>query len=82
MLPMYRTTTRVLAGGQVAVAVPDLPEGRAVDVIVMPSEPAGSSEVGSSILDLLESLPRTPRPTSYWEERDREFEDGRDSWDR
>lgn len=81
MLPTYRTTTRVVSG-EVTVSVPEwLPEGKTVNVIVMPgeSEPAAA---GGGILEFLESLARPQRSVHYWEQRDREFQEGRDSWDR
>ena len=81
MLPTYRTTTRVVAG-EVTVAVPEwLPEGKTVNVIVMPGDPEPAG-VGGGILQFLESLPRPQRSAGYWEEREREFQEGRDSWDR
>ena len=81
MPPTYRTTTRVVAG-EVTVAVPEwLPEGKVVNVLVMPGDPEPAGARGA-ILPFLESLQLPQRGSSYWEERDREFIQGRDSWDR
>jgi hypothetical protein len=87
MQAALRTTTRVLPGGHVTVSDPELKEGQTVEVIVLPQPHADVTTPGSTgkspgILELLESLPRVDRPTGYWEERDREFQRERNSWDR
>ena len=90
MQAALRTTTRVLPGGEVTVRDPALLEGQTVEVIVLPqASPATTTEpqvTGDAkpvgILEFLESLPRVNRPPSYWEERDREFQRERHSWDR
>ncbi len=84
MLPAYQSTTRVLPGGQITVTEPQLREGQLVQVIVMPGEgddhaPAPGAQ---GVLDFLNSLPKVERSAEYWEQREREFQAERDSWDR
>ena len=83
MLPAYQSMTRVLPGGQITVTEPTLREGQLVEVIVMPRDgETAMAAGGQGVLDFLNSLPKVERPAEYWEEREREFQAERDSWDR
>ncbi len=83
MLPAYQSTTRVLPDGQITVTEPNLREGQIVRVIVMPRDGEPAPAPGApGVLDFLNSLPRVERSAEYWEEREREFQAERDSWDR
>ena len=87
MQSALRKTTRVLPGGLVTISDPQLKEGQTVEVIVLAQPATSSSEQGKtagavSVLDFLDSLPKFEQPPGYWEEREREFQRERDSWDR
>jgi len=82
MKPTLHTTTRVLPGNRIELTAPELQEGQAVEVIVIPlPRPAGET-AAPGILDFLDSLPNRNRSEEYWEQRERDFQAERDSWDR
>ena len=85
--PVVRITTRVLAGGRVEVASPELCEGDRVDVAIFrarvaPAGQAPSPEDRAGVLRVVESLPRRYRTPEEWAEFERQFQSERDSWDR
>ena len=79
MSSSLRVSTRVLPGHRVEVTTPDLVEGQAVDVLIVP-QPAPVPR--QSMLDLIQSLPPGPRSAATWEEIEAQFQRERDSWDR
>ena len=81
--------TTVLPGKRIEVSAPELPEGTAVDVfLVLPTQPTILSPDApprfGSVLDFLESLPKSPSPRAFatWEEYEKHLQAERDSWDR
>ena len=77
---MYRTTARVGAGHRIEIDAPEFSEGDEIEVILVPSVSAvGPME---SAFSIIESLDLPVRDAAYWEERERELEESRDSWDR
>lgn len=84
MRPELHVTTRVLAGGRVEIASPDLQEGQAVEVIVkaaQPAEPSTSQPATQSLVDLMRSFTPSKRTEEEWIEYDRQFQAERDAWD-
>lgn len=86
--PVYMKT-RVLPGHRIELTAPELPEGQALNVILMPEpvqqpgkESYQSDHSGRGILDFIHSLPVGPRSYPSWDEFEVEFNKDRDSWDR
>ena len=74
-----RVHTTVLPGHRIEITAPELPEGNAVEVIVvLPAAPPGQR----TVLDFLDSLPSGPRSYSTWEQFERGFQEERNAWDR
>jgi hypothetical protein len=79
MQAALRTQTTVLPGHRIEIYAPELPEGRAVEVIiVLPAAPAARQ----GILDFLDALPSGPRSGSTWQEVEEQFQQERDAWER
>jgi hypothetical protein len=83
MKPALYTTARVLPGRRIEISTPELREGQEVQVIVV-AEPAPvqPDRPKGDIIEFIDSLPDRHRSAEYWRERDREFQEERDSWDR
>ena len=83
MLAALHTTTHVLPGGRIEIADLNLKEGEQVEVfVVAPAADASSAapmqvDPNMSVLTFLESLPVRERPPGYWEERERDLQEGR-----
>jgi hypothetical protein len=80
MQTTLRVETTVLPGHRLEIAVPELPEGAKVQVIVL--HPDAPQAGFASALDFLESLPPGPRAFGTWEEYERHLREERDSWER
>ena len=74
-----RIRTTIQPGKRIEFTAPDLPENGDVDIIVL--LPASKNGAGG-ILDFLESLPEKPHTEGYWQMREKELQEDRDSWDR
>ncbi len=77
--------TTVLPGKRIEVSAPELPEGAAVDVfLVLPTPQNDAPPRFGSVLEFLESLPKSPSPRAFatWEEYEKHLQTERDSWDR
>ena len=70
--------TLVGPGSSIAVNVPELREGDAVDLFVVPAETPRRRPVA----EIVQSLPQGPRSAATWDELERQLEEERDSWDR
>lgn len=78
MQAALRVQTTVLPGHRIEITAPELPEGGAVDVIVvLPEAPPPRT-----ILDFLDALPAGPRSYPSWDEMEKRFQEERDSWER
>lgn len=77
---VYRTTAQVGPGHRIEIVAPEIAEGERMEVILLPlgHNPAPSFPT----IDLLLSENRPVRDAAYWEERERELQESRDSWDR
>jgi len=75
-----RITTQVLPGKRIEVSDPELEEGASVEVVVI----ARPTQTGQrrSLVEFLNSLPPGPRSAESWEEKERQFQEERDAWDR
>lgn len=73
-----RIETTVLPGNRVEVVAPQLPEGTAVEVTVVP-KPASRRQ---SMLDYLRSLPPGPLVFKTPAEVDKYIQEERNAWDR
>ncbi|MGH7175842.1 MAG: hypothetical protein ACREJC_00550 [Tepidisphaeraceae bacterium] len=82
MRPDIHVNTRVLPGGRIEIAAPELKEGEPVEVIVKPADANGPGLRLTNILEFLDSLPPGPRSAETWEELERLLREERDSWDR
>ena len=78
MQSALRMTTRVLPGNRIELTSPDLPEGEAVDVLLL--FPPKRTDEGS-VTDFLDNLPDGPRRRQSWREIEAEFNAERDAWD-
>lgn len=76
---VYRTTAQVGPGHRIEIVAPEIAEGERMEVILLPLREKPTT---SSTIDLLLSQDRPVRDAAYWEGREREIEDSRDSWDR
>ena len=76
---VYRTTARVGPGHRIEIVAPEIAEGERMEVILLPMK---EKPVAFSTIDLLLSQDRPVRDAAYWEERERELQESRDSWDR
>jgi hypothetical protein len=79
MFTTVRLRTTVQPGHRIEVVSPELPEGEAVELIVVLGRASGGA---GGVLDFLDALPPGPRSYSSWEEVDRQFQRERDAWDR
>jgi hypothetical protein len=73
-------TARVQSGNKIEIVAPELREGQDVDVFLLPRP--SETPPRRSVLQLLDSLPAGPRSAPTWDEIERKFQEGRDSWDR
>lgn len=73
-------TARVQPGNKIEITAPDLQEGQEVDVFLIPR--ASAMTPRPTLIELLDSLPPGPRSAPTWDEIERRFQEGRDSWDR
>ena len=81
MLTTVRMTTTVPPERRIEVAVPDLPVGAKVEVIVtVTTPPAGEDR--SSLREFLDARPPSRKTPEEWEQFEREFQEERNSWDR
>jgi hypothetical protein len=76
----FHVTARVQSGNKIEITAPELREGQDVDVFLVPRP--SESLPRRSVLELLDSLPPGPRSAPTWDEIERRFQEGRDSWDR
>lgn len=79
--------TIVLPGNRIEVNAPELQEGEAVQVIVLPGTtdaPSLAPQRFSSVLEFLQSLPQSPGPRAFatWDEYEKHLQAERDAWDR
>ena len=79
MQSALRMTTRVLPGNRIELTSPDLPEGEAVDVLLLLRSERKDE---GSVTDFLDNLPEGPRRRQLWREIEAEFNAERDAWDR
>ena len=77
---MYRTTAKVGAGHRIELVLPDVAEGDEIEVIVLPC--ASTGDPIASAFSIIENLDLPIRDSDYWEEREGELRESRDSWDR
>lgn len=80
-----RLQTTVLPGHRIEVSAPELPEGQAVEVIVLvPGHNGPHVKPRTTMADFLESLPKGPSPRLFetWEEYERFLREEKESWDR
>ena len=77
---VYRTTAQVGPGHRIEIVAPELAEGEQMEVILLPLKERNAPAI--SMIDLLLSPNRPVRDAVYWEERERELQESRDSWDR
>jgi hypothetical protein len=75
-----RVETTVLPGHRLEIAVPELPEGAKVEVIVMLPDAAASTR--PSMLDFLATLPPGPLLFPTPEDADQYVREERDAWER
>ena len=75
---VYQTTAQVGPGHRIEIVAPELAEGDQVEVTVRPKAP----EAAQTVFEALETLNLPVRDAAYWEERERELKESRDSWDR
>jgi hypothetical protein len=81
MFTTARMTTTVPPDRRIEVAVPDLPVGARVEVVVtVTAPPAGEDR--SSLREFLDSRPPSRKTPEEWAQFEREFQAERDSWDR
>jgi hypothetical protein len=76
-----RVRTTVLPGHRVQFVAPELTEGTEVEVIALAPEPTVQAP-RLPLAELLRSFPHRQLTAEEWAERDREFQEDRDSWDR
>jgi hypothetical protein len=72
-------TTTVMPGGEIRVQAPQLAEGQAVTVSVELLEAGPLTK--ATLMSWLDALPAT-RTAEEWDQFERDFREGRDSWDR
>jgi len=85
MRSSIKLTTRVLPGGRIEFAAPELREGQDVEVYVaLPEnripEPVEDRDT-QGVWDYIRSLTPVQRTPEEWAELDREFQEERNSWD-
>jgi hypothetical protein len=80
MATAVKVRTRVLPGHRVEFSAPELVEGGEVEVIALQDEPARQEPV-VSMIELRKTFPQRRLTDEEWEQRDREFQEERDSWD-
>ena len=82
-----RIRTKVLSGKRVEVTSPELTEGDEIEVVLHAKEPSNvekpteSQEEKAGIWDYIQSLPPSNLTMEDWAEIERDFQEGRDSWD-
>lgn len=77
MLTEIRLQAPVLPGSRVEIKVPELREGQVVEVLIrIPDE--GNPHKQRRVLDFLDALPPVAQ---NWDEREREFQEERNSWE-
>ncbi|CAN5727329.1 hypothetical protein BH11ARM2_BH11ARM2_27760 [soil metagenome] len=75
---VFRTTAEVGPGHRIEIVVPEFVEGGQVEVTVRPT----GSEPAQTVFEALRILDIPMRDAAYWEERERELKESRDSWER
>lgn len=75
---VYRTTAQVGPGHRIEIVAPELAEGEQMEVLLMPVDKGRPRNA----FETIEALNLPIRDAAYWEERERELKESRDSWDR
>jgi hypothetical protein len=76
---VYQTTVQVGPGHRIEIVAPELVEGELVEVTVRSAKsPTDTPKVFSA----LKALDLPVQNEAYWHARERELQDGRESWDR
>ena len=75
---VYRTTAQVGPGHRIEIVAPELTEGERMEVILLPVD----KKQERNAFETIEALNLPVQDAAYWEERERELKESRDSWDR
>ncbi len=78
----FHLTARVQSGNRIEITAPDLREGQEVEDFLIPRVRTATPAPRPTAIEFLDALPPGPRSAETWDEIDRQFQEGRDSWDR
>ena len=72
---VYRTIAHVGPGHRIEIVAPEIAEGEQMEVILLPL----SKEPEKNVFETIEALNLPVRDAAYWEERERELKESRES---